>query len=88
MADPKEDQGKYPATDHRVEAEEEREAALRGEAPGGHTGRLLPMGVDRAPTGVPFYGPDDRQRYLEDVAKRAFAYENPLQGPLTAYEAA
>ena len=34
------------------------------------------------------YGPNDRQRYLQDVAKRAFEFENPPQGPLTAQESA
>mgnify|MGYP003655595113 CR=1 FL=1 len=111
MADPKEDQGKYPATDHRVEAEE---AAQRGETPGGKTGlirtkepslgktdwtthpkdraaeqeerqEIWGRGYEYAPSAL--YGPNDRQRYLQDVADRAFKLQNPEQGPMTAYQA-
>ena len=98
MADPKEDLGKYPA-EHEAARKREREAALAGEAPGGKTGQLgrdldrdwSLEGRGRVKKDLPHpttYGRDDRQKYLQDVAARAFEYMNPEQGPLTAYQAA
>ena len=82
MADPKEDQGKYPAG-----YQAEREAAQREEMAGGKTGLLRSyVGGWRQDPPV-LYGPNDRQRYIQDVAKKAFEYQNPEQGPMTAYQA-
>ena len=93
MADPKEDKkgdepssrfdGAPPNLGEKVEGK--RVAALRGETPGGKTGQIGGVPGRLEPKA---YGPDDRQQYLQDVAARAFEYQNPEQGPMTAYQAA
>ena len=94
MADPKEDKkgdepsSRFDDVNTLGETAKERQAAFRGEAPGGKLGQLS-EGV-RNWRWMPEvrYGPDDRQKYLQDVARRAFEYQNPEQGPMTAYQAA
>ena len=98
MADPKEDEKKssYKVTSETrgdgskrgfTSEDMRQQEALEGKAPGGYTGQINPRRF-RVPSAAKVYGPDDRQRYLEDVAKKAFEHQNPEQGPMTAYQAA